>query len=198
MPPMDYYRRYRQDGSCEIICVSCFATVGVAPNASVASTLEAEHDCPRKNGEKKDKTIGADSPALETDLVQKQQPSSTWHSSTHSWESQLFTIATIVLLLYFIPTAAERIALDHANIWIACILPGDLTGCIYLGTVLRKPRLGAGLYLLLTILEASLFMDHLLPARSLFWVVDIVPTLVVMGFLLHSRGTTNSRTVALP
>jgi hypothetical protein len=193
---MDYYRRYRQDGSCEIICVSCFTTIGIAENSSMARGLEAEHSCHQKAGEKPSPPLPP-TLHLPSAIMNAEKATPPWPSLALGWEPQFFGIAMVVIFLYFLPTAIERIAMDHANIWVSCILPGDLAGCLYLATALNKPRFAISLYLLLTILEGYLYIHHLLPARALFWVVDIVPTLVVAGLLVRGKGATGSRTVAV-
>ena len=41
---MEYFRRYDPDGSCVVICLRCFATVGIAGNVSAALTIENAHE----------------------------------------------------------------------------------------------------------------------------------------------------------
>ena len=92
-----------------------------------------------------------------------------------------------VLVGYALPTALELAARHALNPWLAVILPGDLIGCAMLAGLLRKPRTGVFLYLLLTAIEALTYMGGVMRGRQLVWFADLVPTLLVLFLLLRIK-----------
>src|SRR5277367_3749823 len=104
---MDYHRRYRQDGSCEIICTECFSTIGTALNARAAEALEAGHLCPKKinraaAGEAADQGTRASAICAARNSVQR----FLGISARHRMYLPIAALAAI-LLVYVLPTAAE-------------------------------------------------------------------------------------------
>jgi hypothetical protein len=100
-------------------------------------------------------------------------------------------IAAAVLVLYALPAVAKLIAVQHVNVWAACIIPGDLAGCICIGTLFKKPRIALLLYLTLTAVEAYLHSAHLLPEAAFVWLVDLIPTLTVAALLVYRTKATD-------
>jgi hypothetical protein len=99
-----------------------------------------------------------------------------------------FAYVTIVFFAYALPTAVEFIATQHFNPWIASILPGDIVGCLCLAAIFKLRRTAVLLYLTLTVLEALFFQLDLVSAHALIWIVDLVPTLVLLRLAAHIRG----------
>jgi hypothetical protein len=94
---------------------------------------------------------------------------------------------SVVTLLYAVPTIVELLIAQRLNPWLSVILPGDLIGCACLVAVFKMRRAGLVLYLFLTACEASLYAVHIVTANALLWIVDIVPTLVVVAIILRRR-----------
>jgi hypothetical protein len=104
-------------------------------------------------------------------------------------------IAAAVLFLYALPAVAKMIAVQHVNVWAACIIPGDLVGCICIGTMFKKPRIAILLYLTLTAVEGYLHAAHLLPEAAFVWLVDLVPTLTVAALVIYRTRAAEIHTV---
>ena len=104
---------------------------------------------------------------------------------------------SVVILLYALPTAVELAAVQHLNPWLAVIFPGDLIGCAWLVAIFKLRRTGWFLYLALTACESCLYVSHFMTANALVWVVDLVPTLAVLGMILYVRVANAARLVPL-
>jgi hypothetical protein len=185
---MNYYHRYDQDGNCEVICTRCFATVGIADGLSAARKFEALHVCGKNKNQDTPKIIPID------------RAISSSSESIFTRVDHLFGAAgklkalntpilfmAVVFLLYALPTVLELAATKHFNPWLAVILPGDVAGCACLITIFKMPRAGLALYLLLTICEAAFFGFHIVGAKDLIWIVDIVPTIAVTCLIMRAR-----------
>lgn len=185
---MNYYRRYDENGNCEVICMRCFATVGIANGLSAARKIEALHVCGRSTDHDLPKVIPIDTGVsglsrLILNPVERMFGPSGKLKNLNTW--MLFLLA--VLLLYAIPTVFELAATKHFNPWLAVILPGDAIGCACLVIAFRMPKLGLALYLLLTICEAALYRSGIVAARDLIWIVDLIPTLTVGCLIMRVR-----------
>lgn len=184
---MNYYRRYDEDGNCEVICTRCFATVGVASGSNAARRMEALHVCRKKTDREESNVIPINRDAGGSPEAAMSGggffPFSAKLKDLNAW----VLFPAVVLLLYALPTVLELAATKHFNPWFAVILPGDAVGCAFLITVFKRPRTGIILYLLLTICEAALYEFHLVPVGDLIWIVDVVPTLVVSYLVLRGR-----------
>jgi hypothetical protein len=197
VPQTDYYRRYQNDGSCEIICTQCFSTVGTALNARSAEAIEAGHSCSNKTN--RAGAVETANPGANRSATLTARKSVRQFPEVFPRNRMYLPIAAFaaVFLCYALPTVAELIALHHVNLWFACILPGDLAGCICIGAVFKMPRTGALLYLLLTLLEGYLHVAHLLAAGAFVWIVDLVPTLTVIGILVYTTIASDARSFSL-
>lgn len=185
---MDYYRRYDEEGNCEVICTCCFSTVGNANSLSNAKKIEAFHVCARNTDLDAPKIIPIDSavgraPASFLNPVERMFGPSGKLKNLNTWILFLLT----GLLLYAIPTVFELAATKHLNPWLAVIVPGDAIGCACLMTAFRMPRTGLALYLLLTTCEAALFGFHIVSAKDLVWIVDLIPTIAVACLIMRVR-----------
>lgn len=186
---MNFYRRYDKGGSCEIICTSCFRTLGVASGLAAVRKLEARHVCVKKPVLQE---IGNVVPIRSS---HDGQPSSILNWLEHRFTfqenlgalNQSLAFFVVILLLYALPTIVEFAAARRLNPWLAIILPGDVMGCAWLIVVFRMPWAGLLLYLFLTACEGCLYTFHLVPVNTLPWIVDLVPTLVVVAAMLHAR-----------
>lgn len=183
---MNYYRWYEKDGTCKVICMRCFLTVGVARGLMDLKRLEALHECSRVTvrnnmlvipaSQRTRRQLLASPLARVRDLVRL-----TEHQSLR----MLAACLGIVLLLYVFPTAIELAASQHLTAWFAIILPGDILGCLCLVVLFRMYRTGIALYLLLTVCESYLYKSNLVPESLLVWLVDAVPTIVVAAVVLR-------------
>jgi hypothetical protein len=185
---MNYYRRDNGDGTCEVICARCFLTLGtVGPGA--ARELEALHLChavsphgltsdPRLNPDRADK---------------KNSASASFAARPFSFDTPAhatfipFAYVSIIFFAYALPTAVEFVATQHFNGWVACILPGDVVGCFCLAAIFKLRRTAVLLYLTLSVLEGLLFQLHLVSAHALVWIVDLVPTMVLLRLAARAR-----------
>ncbi|MES2220948.1 MAG: hypothetical protein V4587_08290 [Acidobacteriota bacterium] len=183
---MEYFRRYNPDGSCVVICLRCFATIGTAGNVSAALTLESVHECVRDGA--------ADQHPASMRIVGGVEDlrgnlSSTFLRSAARLRmpyTPLFFLA-VVVLLYAFPTlvefAAERCAVPAVGI----VLFGDVMGCACLATILRQPVVAGALYVALTCCELWLHSSGAIRSVFLPWILDLVPTLVVAGEVAWMR-----------
>ena len=168
---MDYYRRFSQDGACEVICTRCFLTVGQATELDAVRELEAHHVC-----------------------LEEAEESASRHE-TH-WADRLkmaMILSLVVFLLYVGPTTIEFSASRTMNPWLSVILFGDFTGCAWLFAFFRFRKAAVLLYISLTALEALLYACHIVPASALSWIVDVVPTLAVVAVILKTQTGKHGR-----
>jgi hypothetical protein len=108
----------------------------------------------------------------------------------------LFFVA-IFLLLYAFPTVVELAAARYAVPSIGIVLFGDLVGCACLATIFRTPVVAGALYLLLTICELWLHSSGAVQRAFLPWILDLVPTLMVVGKIAWMRAHTRTSSFLL-
>ena len=89
----------------------------------------------------------------------------------------ILTALAVFAVFYGVPTAIEA-AMTRAGI--PLILFGDVIGCIAIARISWK--LGAGLYVGLTAVEAALLQTALISPSVLIWLTDLVPALVLAAF----------------
>ena len=181
---MQFYHRYHEDGSCKVICMDCYTTLGTGWDRDAVAGMEAGHVC----GEWKRAVA---SRARDERGEQQSDPRKAKREAAGSvWRRMLarqhpaILVLFIAVLLYAVPTALEILARSHMNTWVAVILPGDLAGCVVLGAIEKMPRTAIALYLLLTGCECYWHVAHVMRGVTIAWIADLIPTLVVMGVLL--------------
>ena len=108
----------------------------------------------------------------------------------------LFFLA-VFLLLYAFPTVVELAAVRYAVPAMGIILFGDLVGCVCLATILRSPYIAGALYVSLTFCELWLQSSGAVRSAVLPWILDLVPTLVVVGKIARMRAHTRTRSLQL-
>jgi hypothetical protein len=193
---MEYFRRYDPDGSCVVICLRCFATIGTAGNVSAALTLENAHECTRHAIASQKQAspgifrrIAASGGDLSSSFLRAaarlQMP-----------YTPLFFLG-IFVLLYAFPTAVEFAAIRYGVPAIGIVLFGDLVGCACLATILRSPFLAGALYVSLTFCELWLHSSGAVRRAVLPWILDLVPTLVVVGRIAWIRAHRRTRSLLL-
>ena len=194
---MEYFRRYNPDGSCVVVCLRCFATVGTAGNASAALTLENVHECTRHPlADQKQTSHGV----LDGVEGSRGNLSSSFLRSAASLPrtyTPLFFLA-VLLLLYAFPTVVELAAERWAVPAIGIVLFGDLVGCACLATILRRPVVAGALYIGLTFCELWLHSIGAVRSVVLPWILDLVPTLVVAGNIAWIRAHHRTSRLILP
>ena len=193
---MEYFRRYNPDGSCVVICLRCFATIGAAGNVSAALTLENVHECVRHPIADQNQVS---TPILRGVETSRENLSSRFLKSAARLQmpyTLLFFLA-IFLLLYAFPTVIELAAVRWAVPAFGIVLFGDLIGCACLATILRAPVVAGALYLLLTVCEFWLHSTGVVRRVLLPWILDLVPALVVAGRIAWVRAHTRTRTLQL-
>jgi hypothetical protein len=192
---MQFYHRYGEDGTCKVICMYCYATLGVGLDREAVAETEAAHDCGEWTpaAQRGSETEGGQ---RLPDLSGSRRP-----SGLPLFERLLLQVhpaillPAIAILLYVVPTALEILARSRVNVntWASVILPGDAVGCAVLMVVARMPRLALLLYGALTGCECFWHVTHVMHGVTMAWVADLVPTLVVMGIFLmrlqRLRGT---------
>ena len=97
------------------------------------------------------------------------------------------TITGYLLLLYLVPTLVERILLIHFGPWLACVVFGDLIGCVVLFTLFRVRSLAVILYAACGLMDAFLIKRHLVSLDVMTWITDLAPALLA-GLLCASAG----------
>jgi len=190
---MDFFYRTLQDGRCEVVCTRCFLTIGTAAEAEAIWALEDNHSCTGA-------AFAMPSAQRTSSLADLPVPVPTRQVAPHKAFTRkasglrtalLALCATIAL--YALPTLFEFAAMRRWNPWLAVMLPGDLAGCLCLILVFRRVRTGITLYLLLTFLEGTLYALHILPLSSIVWIVDLIPTLLVIQMLWRSPADNRPR-----
>ena len=188
---MEYFRRYDPDGSCVVICLRCFATIGTAGTVSAALTLENVHECARHSiADRKQASTGI----LSGVGTWRGDLSSRFLSTAARLQmpyAALFFLA-VFALLYAFPTVVEFAAVQYAVPTFGVILFGDLVGCICLATLLRSPFIAGALYVSLTFCELWLNSSGAVRREFLPWILDFVPTLVVVGKIAWMRAHTRT------
>ncbi|HEX4037767.1 MAG TPA: hypothetical protein VHX37_06895 [Acidobacteriaceae bacterium] len=186
---MQFYYRYHEDGSCKVICMNCYATLGTGWDRDAVTQMEAGHIC----GEWKraaERLAGEESAGQQSIPLNVRPSPSLLHPSLSPQEWRMarlhpaILVALTALLLYVAPTVLEMLARRKVNTWLSVILPGDLLGCMVLGALAKMPRTAIALYLLLTACECYWQVMHAMRGITMAWIVDLVPTLVVIGVLL--------------
>jgi hypothetical protein len=107
-------------------------------------------------------------------------------SQTSESTNLAFSMLSVAFFIYAVPTTLEFFAARHFNPWISTILPGDVTGCLWLAAFFKMRRLGLLLYLVLTASESCLYAFDLVAAGSLVWITDLVPAFFVAVMLSRS------------
>ena len=178
MSAIHFYRRYDPDGRCKVICMRCFQTLGTAWDRHSVEEMESGHDCafwkegtPAPASRRRRRDSGAAAPLLQQ-LMQI--------------PAGLLALLA-VLVAYALSTALEMATRHALHAWLAVILPGDVIGCAVLAGLLRKPRTGVLLYLLLTALEALSYTGGLARGRQLVWLADLIPMLLVLTVVLRMK-----------
>ncbi len=90
-------------------------------------------------------------------------------------------LATVVFL-YGLPTLVESYCLGRLGPFTACVLLGNLLGCMVLAAISWKRALA--LYVSLAILEFVLLRFGVISSSSLLWLTDIIPTFLVTRLTL--------------
>ena len=97
------------------------------------------------------------------------------------------TITSCLVLLYLLPTLVERILLIHFGPWLACVVFGDLIGCVVLFTLFQMRALAVILYAACGLTDAFLIKRHLVSLSVITWITDLAPALLA-GLLCASAG----------
>ncbi len=178
-----FYHRYYEDGSCKVICMDCYETLGTGQDRQAAVRMEAGHVCRgRLRAADGAGSSAKDAGSLASPLAEM-QPVGFSERMLARVHPALLLLLTVVVL-YAIPTVLEILARSEVNTWVAVILPGNAIGCAVLITIMRLPRTGLVLYLVLAGCECWLHMTHTMRGVTMAWIVDLVPTLVVLGLLI--------------
>jgi hypothetical protein len=191
---MEYFRRYDPDASCVVICLRCFATVGIAENVPAALTIENAHECTRHSiADQKQASPGILS-RVAASCADLSSRFLRYAARLKMPYTALFFLA-IFVLLYAFPTAVELVAVRYAVPAMGIILFGDLVGCACLATILRSPFVAGALYVSLTFCELWLHSSGAVRSTLLPWILDLVPTLVVVGKIAWIRAHTRTRSL---
>jgi hypothetical protein len=182
---MDYYHRYKENGSYEIICTRCFLTVGLAAEEAAARKLEAQHNCPKANSASAAPEFSDDrSRSIRRELSRLATQS--LRSVARAKETHLVLLClTVIIVFYVLPTGLELVATTYLGPWVGTIFLGDFCGCVCLATIFKLRRTSIILYAVLTVGEGALFASHLLSASALLWITDLVPTLVLIATVVR-------------
>ena len=93
--------------------------------------------------------------------------------------------AIAALVLYLGPNYLEMILVRKWGPWIACVVLGDLCGCVIL-FILGHRRCSIFLYLTATAAEAVLFSNHFLSTKFLLWATNLAPAALCGYFFYRS------------
>lgn len=90
----------------------------------------------------------------------------------------VFSAASVTAFsVYAVPVGVEFLLVRaHASPWLACVILGDLTGCVFL-FLLGLRAVALSVYILAGLLEAiSLLMGT--PTNRLIWATNVIPALI--------------------
>lgn len=180
---MNFYYLYDESGNYEVICTRCFTSMGIANGLNAARRIQAIHVCGRTA---QVIPIGRDGRRPSKSIMSPVERLFGPSGKLRNLNTSILFLA-VVFLLYAVPTILEVAATKHLNPWLAVVLPGDVVGCACLITVFKMPRTGLILYMVLTICEAALYGLHMVAARELIWVVDLVPTVTAACLIMLVR-----------
>jgi hypothetical protein len=190
---MNFYYRSLPDGRREVVCTRCFLTLGAARDMEDVRRIEGSHQCaatrmpalrPVSPGALRSHSGRRFAATLET--VERV-------AHGYSGPQMLRNIVLLMaasLVLYVLPKVLELTAMRHWNPLLSMILPGDLAGCAFLVVVFGKVKEGISLYCLLTVMEAWVYWAQISPLNVLSWIIDLVPTLVVLVIVMRSARQT--------
>ncbi len=190
---MKFYHRYDENGTCEVICTSCFLTLGFAERLADVKEMESRHVCRRRAIHER---LAARLPNDHSSGTESRSALNRIPGSLLRPANTSILLLSVIFLFYALPTILEFLAARHLSPWLAIILPGDLIGCACLIAIFKAYRTGTILYLLLTAGESYLYASHTVAANALLWVVDLVPALCVAAMILRVRpANTTQHTV---
>ena len=184
---MKFFRRYSPDGSCRIICLRCFTTIGTAKHSSETLGLEDKHVCASQHVVRANQQSTGNFRVVQTSNLDG--TSSLLNFAAHLQMPDIaLLLMAILLLLYGFPSVIELAALHSRIPTVGIIGFGDLAGCACLATVLRMPATGLALYLALLACEIGLYSAGALPRPLLPWILDLLPVIAVMGIIASIRS----------
>jgi hypothetical protein len=170
----EFHYRFNDDGACDVICTRCFRNVGHAQGPEAMRRLTASHACERSE----ERPLAAAS-------ASRNKLSESLDGLAHQLRlaaSPIHFLAIItVLLFYALPTLLEMHISHNPREWLACILVGDLGGCMGIYFILKRHRTAVMLYSVLTVVESSAYCLQIVSMQSLAWVMDVIPTLVLIS-----------------
>lgn len=169
----NYFRRYDASGTCVVICLQCFETIGSASDPAAVATLEGEHKCAGTGK-------GAGRTSATADPLQLIPPASLLQAIRQLPRFQAAILLTgLLLAVYAIPTLIELFTVHASFPGLLTIFLGDVVGCACLALIFRKPAFALTLYLGLSICETVLYQAGVVGIGDWPWLLDVVPTLVV-------------------
>ena len=184
---MNYFRLYRKDGTFKVICSLCRSTVGIAGDRSAAAEMESRHQCyARRQNEERVVNIAPYQLAAKAASTVQFPGDRTALSKPGIRTDIIFTLIAAAFFIYAVPTSLEFLAARYFNPWLACILLGDLIGCIWLVSVFKMPKTGVLLYVLLATLKTCLCVAQLIPSTTLFWITDLIPAVVIVSMIARA------------
>jgi hypothetical protein len=187
---MNYFRLYRKDGTLKVICSLCRSTVGIAGDSSTAAEIEARHRC----------CAGARSESRVVNIARYQFATNATssvilsgdcekHSDPRTPANIILTLLSAAFFLYAVPTSLEFLAAQYFNPWLACILLGDLVGCVWLISIFKMRKTGLLLYVVLATLKTCMCVTQFIPSTTLFWITDAIPAVVIVSMIARAgRG----------
>lgn len=196
---MNYHHRYSADNTCEIICTRCFSTIGVVKEPAAAREIEAQHACGSKAGQSCE--IGTTFFFVQAVPPVSNVPPSWWNwrgkvldfwARLEEWHVSLLLVF-VALFFYVLPTTIEFWATRYWGAWLGSVFLGDILGCIGMAIILHMRRTAVVFYLLLTSVEAYLYTTHLIPANVLIWLVDLIPTLIILSVIVCQHSVSLRR-----
>ena len=172
---MDFYYRSLHDGRCEVVCTRCSRTIGATASTQGIRDLENAHACELRKAHVSFSLEPMAPPRLAQHDVDGQ----------NLWRAALL-ISAVSLIFYGLPTLFEFTALHSLSPWLATVLPGDLTGCVFLAVYFRKVKLGVALYFALSSLEACCYSFGWLSPNTIPWITDLIPTFLIAIMLMRT------------
>lgn len=94
-------------------------------------------------------------------------------------------LVCIFLLLYFLPNGIESLFLQRGAPPVVFFVFGDLVGCAAIKVLLNR-RWALGIYLMSSAMECGLFYCGTVSLRTLIWITDLVPAIVIAMLVTHA------------
>ncbi|TCK73692.1 hypothetical protein [Acidipila rosea] len=187
---LEFYRQPLPNGATRSICLRCFEDIGVSDQISMVAELEASHVC---HGKVPQPEAGNSA----TGVGQLNRWGEFFSCASRSClMNRLLAIMGCLLFFYMLPTICEFLLMRLSGSWLTSLFFGNLCGCMAIGILQKKRAWAVSLYLALIAVDGVLYYRSGLSSAQFPWVLDIVPTLLLVVHVIRVSRTRRSQTLS--